>query len=397
MEERRKVQEIIAYSNGDSNEISTWSNVPYLCLKAMQSKGIKIDRVDIAVENKGYVVPVLRDVFNLLTDRLSHIFSSAKKTMVKFDRTMTHEGMVKKEVKKAQKKYPGAEIQLVFDFSHAYKSNIPTVCFCDWTIEYEIEEHQLRSPGYFEKKIIKRQFKNLENADAIITLFPYAYEKIRHLFPEKTYYLGHIINVYDIGETEQYSYDKTKCNSQRVLFIGKKKYINGLQVLIEAVNFYNQKNSKSKIYLDIIGMEENDFPEMDISTCTFYGYLDKNNGDDRKKYYSLMKNAKCMVNITKQWNGASSIIEALWCGTPVIISRNKDIEGILGDDKEFGKWCEPEKPQELVECLEYIMNMSMEEYQELTQKAHRKVKDYTWDKYSEKMIKVMETVLERRK
>ena len=41
------IQSITVYSNGDSNDLATWSNVPYLFCRALEKRGIKVYRVNI--------------------------------------------------------------------------------------------------------------------------------------------------------------------------------------------------------------------------------------------------------------------------------------------------------------------------------------------------------------
>ena len=41
------IKEIIFFSMGDSNKISTWSNVPFLFCKELEQKGILVRRIDI--------------------------------------------------------------------------------------------------------------------------------------------------------------------------------------------------------------------------------------------------------------------------------------------------------------------------------------------------------------
>ena len=45
----REIKEVIVYSNGDSNDLATWSNVPYFFCRELEKRGIKVDKVDIHV------------------------------------------------------------------------------------------------------------------------------------------------------------------------------------------------------------------------------------------------------------------------------------------------------------------------------------------------------------
>lgn len=41
------IKEVIFFAYGDSADISTWSNVPYLFSNALERKGVRVNRVDL--------------------------------------------------------------------------------------------------------------------------------------------------------------------------------------------------------------------------------------------------------------------------------------------------------------------------------------------------------------
>lgn len=43
------IREVIFFTYGDSSDVSTWSNVPYLFSKTLEEKGIIVHRIDINV------------------------------------------------------------------------------------------------------------------------------------------------------------------------------------------------------------------------------------------------------------------------------------------------------------------------------------------------------------
>ncbi|GBU07133.1 hypothetical protein AwDysgo_04640 [Bacteroidales bacterium] len=48
----KKIKEITLFTNGDSNDLSVFSNVPYFFAQTLISKGIKVNRVDIGISKK---------------------------------------------------------------------------------------------------------------------------------------------------------------------------------------------------------------------------------------------------------------------------------------------------------------------------------------------------------
>src|SRR5882757_1545540 len=43
----RAIREVTVFSHGDSRLLSTWSNVPYFFTRTIESKGIRVNRVNI--------------------------------------------------------------------------------------------------------------------------------------------------------------------------------------------------------------------------------------------------------------------------------------------------------------------------------------------------------------
>ena len=47
MSTKRKIEEVIFFTYGDSSDASTWSNVPYLFTRTLEKKGITVRRVNL--------------------------------------------------------------------------------------------------------------------------------------------------------------------------------------------------------------------------------------------------------------------------------------------------------------------------------------------------------------
>src|SRR3569833_1299656 len=54
----KPLRELTVFSHGDSTLLSTWSNVPYFFTRTIESKGIKVNRVNI---NPPYALEELYD------------------------------------------------------------------------------------------------------------------------------------------------------------------------------------------------------------------------------------------------------------------------------------------------------------------------------------------------
>lgn len=387
---------IIVCSNGDSLKLKTWSNIPYLCIKALEEKGVKVLRVNIA--KRSFFNPFV----GAWTIILSNVFVSLKKLLFGINAQTTYNAdrmkfcikRVAKHMDEAIEDNSNADIQLVFSFSHISNNNsIPTIMMGDWTLEYFINEHQKRKPDYFEKRAIVREYEAMERAEALLTFFPNVYKVISEKFPQKTYYLGHFIN--SLEKVDDYNMEEIRRHhfeSRKILFVGGCHYKTGVQILAEAIESLNKEHG-CNYTLEIIGIRENELKKK-YSCCRYHGYLDKENVYDRELYYTLFRDAKLFANVTSEWCGAGSIYEALYWGLPVMLHPNKDIVSMLDKTSSFTFWV---KEMEQVKSeIRTVMQLDEDVYEEISLNAHSFVKDMTWDHYSEKIINICNQVISNR-
>lgn len=366
----REIKEVIVYSNGDSNNLSTWSNVPYFFCRELERRGIKVDRVNIHVD-KDSVLSVFFRVYSKVKKKIIE-FKKKNETMYRYNKSDYYYSQVIKKMKEGRKRYPEADAEIAFDLMNNNKGDIPFVMIGDWTIDYRLKNKYHREADKYEKKLIDKQYDNLSRADMAVSIFPGCYETMkRHL--SSACYFGHVVNSMD-----EYAPDENKCKSERVLFIGKEKYKEGLLKLIKTVKKYNDEFNKS-VRISVIGMNEKNASGEGI--CDFYGYLNKTNVRERELYYRLIGEAKLMANVTSDWNGVSSLFEALYHGTPILVSRNRELELLIGE-KDFCRFCDDEN--ELYKQFVSIMND--DDYNKISQAAHKFGEMYSWDKFMDKFL-----------
>ena len=374
------IKEIIVYSPGDANDISTWSNVPYFFCRSLEKKGVKLDKVNVDVERKIYTLPI-RAFIKLKTKIIKKIYG--KDTVSGFYRSKYFDNKTLLKMKKGNRKFSNADLQVVFDFSHIIKNNKPIIMICDWTIEYYIEEHLKREPNKFEQRLIKKQSKIMQKADAVISIFPESYRQIKKYVPNKTYYFGHIVNSLEKYKENQHNQFKYR----NILFIGSPKYINGLNVLIKAVAKYNNRVKKNeKLSLNIIGINKTQFDkDLHYEFCNIYGYLNKTIETQRKMYYKLLINSRIMVNPTANWNGASALFEGLYLGVPIIASHNLELDALMSN-KIFSEFCSSESVFSLEKLLNRVFTETFQSFYKKSVAAHEFANNYTWDKFAEKFL-----------
>ena len=386
MSGKLKEKEIIVFTMGDANSVDTWSNVPYFFTTTLEKKGYIVHRVDISIQ--GFIMKLIGKIFNKLYNMF--FTSENKKVIYDFTRTCLFYNMVNKTMKNAVKEHPNASLLMTTNFSHSGSSvsNIKSLMFCDWTIAYAIERHGNREPDFWEKAAIKKQDKEVRKSNYIVTLFPDVYDYMKDYYKTNNiYYLGNVINseILDIDVSKLYI-NKKKNNT--ILFIGRKAYISSAKALIKAVELLNKERTSDYYKVIIIGMTEVDFEEKS-EYVEYLGYLSKGNEEQKKKYYDSVLNALAVVNTTEKWSGASSMIECMYYATPVITSPYDAFVETFGKEIEFGYYCD-NKAEDIKVCIENLSSLSQDEYKEVCQKANEAVKDFTWDNYVDKIIKLCE-------
>ena len=371
----RAIREITVYAHGDSELLSTWSNVPYFFTKTLISKGIRVNRVNINPPSR----------VEKLYDRT--FWRVLNKLLKKgYFTTYLHSGinqwLMQRRIKKAVARYPDTDAHIFLSFSHGSTglSKAPCVLFCDWTIDYYFKYFLNRAPRSFELGPIKRQDRIMEEADLVISLFPGVTDYLRTYYKNpKIVYLGNVVN-----SEVAFSADEVigrKRVSADILFIGNRKYVEGANCLVRA--FMRLKARIPEARCHIIGMEAKYLAEApDGVIC--YGYLDKAKDEERSRYYSLLQGAKVIVNTTEKWGAFSSTIEAMHFYNPVITSPYKEFTQTFGEKIDFGYYCESNADDLLYAALERLFHDPG--YESMCRSAHEAVQPFTWDSYIERVL-----------
>lgn len=376
--------EVIAFSMGDSSKTETWSNVPYFFLKALEKENVKVYRCNIRIQDESKLVFWTGKVFNYIIRKMG------ERGYYSFERTVIYNFLVRRKMLHFIRKFPNADLVLSFDFSSSVADKIqtPTMLFCDWTIEYGCKFLNEHKPSILEYRAIKRQDDTIKNANYVVTLFPNVYDFMKQKF-NNIYYLGNVINtvenVPDMESEEEEICDRYK--KKNLLFIGRIAYKDALDSLIQAVEQYNREH-RNRFKLDVIGIEGNQM-NYNNSDVVFHGYLSKNNVEQNKLYYQLIRNAMFVVNTAEKWVGASSIIECAYFGVPFIVTPNADIEKTFGKEIDFGFYSSDNSVQEITKKLDIIASLKFLDYKKMSLRVQKSVADFTWDKYIKKILKLV--------
>ena len=370
------MKEVNVFTNGDSSRLSTWSNVPYFFTQSLLSNGIKVNRIDLSPSRQ------LQELFY-------RDFSQSIDKYSTFDyfRSQTHFDDVRRRIKAAVDQFPHSEanIFLTFSFSSAGLSGKPSIQFCDWTYDHYLKYMVGRKPDALEQGCIKREDSQIEGSDLVVSLFPSVTDYMKKRYKnENICYLGNVINsVCDVPGDQDL---ERKEKSNNILFVGSRKYHQGVLALLHA--FHSVKQQLPELKLHIVGMSATDFGGLPKGTYC-YGYLDKGNKADRELYYRLLREAKLFVNTTPKWGAFSATIEAMYHYVPVIVSPYSDFVKTFGKSINFGDYCKENTPGNIEESILRLFNDS--DYNSMCSNAHNAVREYTWSNYIDKFIQKVET------
>lgn len=172
---------------------------------------------------------------------------------------------------------------------------------------------------------------------------------------------------------------ETKSKSKKLLFIGRKTtYLEAAKKLIEAYKLLKEEEAYKDYELDIVGCAASDFDSFPKGV-TCYGFLNKSKERDRKTYYDLLLGAKVLVNANPKWGAFSSTVEAMYYYTPVIVSPYQDFVKNFGEKIDFGVYNQDFTAESIANDIKSVINS--DNYTEMCNFAHEKVKTYTWENY----------------
>lgn len=381
-----KIKEITFFAENPSR-LRSWSNIPFLFTQALEEKGIKVNRVSTYFNRNWrrclwnpFILPILNRLCK------GHCYT--------FEMLPIYRYFIQQRIRKAVKKYPHADLNLYCSYDYIdLNSNIPNVLFSDWTIEYVIRYRMTRQPFRFEKSHMTINRRNIERADIVACLFPDIADAMSYIYNKPFLTVeGNVINNAYTGHFDETDIINHKKDSEILLFIGKKHYLQGALLLVEVFTAFKQKHPSAELHF--IGLERKNLPNKLSPGIFCHGYLDKSRPNDRKLYYDLLLKAKCLINPTSLWAGYSSMVEAMYFYTPIITTPYASFTHTFGQSINFGFYL-PEKADvlSLTERLENITGIDSDTYASYCRNAHDAVKDFTWRHYTDCFIQQLERLL----
>jgi glycosyltransferase involved in cell wall biosynthesis len=376
---------INVFSIGDSNLLSTWSNIPYYFCYYLEKNLIKVNRINIEPNRRieaYYDFIILRIIKTILL-----VFG--KNTTFNYSRSYINYFLTNKKIKKACRVYSFAKynVFLTYSFSSYSHSSIPVINLCDFTYHYHINYMNKRQPDIFERYATMQELKNLKNAFYVISLFPLMSEYIKRNYNIlNVIYLGYILNIPESHLCKVFP--EGKQNSYDILFIGRRRYLEGLIILMNAIGKLPDELNK-KVILHVVGLTNKDL-DKNIDNCNvkYYGFLDKNNSRERNLFFSILHNAKLFINPTSKWAAYTSSLEAMHYFTPIVIFPYDEFTRTFGTDINFGIYLDSSDSSYMARLIQNLLENN-NIWEKMAIAAHEVTEKYRWDNYIQKFIKIL--------
>ena len=102
---------------------------------------------------------------------------------------------------------------------------------------------------------------------------------------------------------------------------------------------------------------------------------------------ALLKGAKVLIS-PSFWEGFGlHILEALACGTPVIVSRVASVPEVVGD---AGIYVNPESTESISGAIQRVLAMNEVEYGKLVKKGLSQAGKFSWKVSAQKTLNILE-------
>lgn len=374
---------IFFFSNGSADSASTWSNIPYLFTRTLEKKGIKVWKVNLCTH------PHLCKFYDLFVRRIIKLLYLPFGIAPNYaSHTRWYQWLGNRVIKKNVEKYKDSDCCIFINYLFYNKYNgIPSLLLSDWPTTFDIQKSG-RTPNRMDRRLLNQEAEAINNADNVVSIFSVRAEEMKKDYPHANIHFlgGNVINnLYD-KEIDGKEIIKIKSQSKSILFVGKlDRYKESVIKVIES--FEILRNEDPNLELDIIGMSEHDLGHVPDGVHA-YGFLRKDVPEERDKYYELLINAKVLVNPTPRWAAYSSMIEAMYFYTPVVVAPYEDFVAEFGENINFGLYNREFTVDSIAINIKSVM--SSDNYQNMCVFAHEKVNDYSWDNYADKILNLID-------
>jgi glycosyltransferase involved in cell wall biosynthesis len=376
----KTIRRVILCADGDSQDIDLWSNIPFLLGQELERRGIELVRVNLA--QPLWIKRLWRYTLGP-RHRLCHWSTS-----VDFYRSATNHWLTTRRLNQAIRRH-GDSGSLLINLSISSAptdTSIPVVLLSDWSYHHYITDRLGRPPDGSEGATIARDTAAMLRASLVVLLFPESAARLQRQIPAARFrFLGHVINDHPLAAPPPLEPPAAIPHRPwRLLFIGRPRYWEGLQLLLRALTLLPKD---VPVRLDAIGMTASDGDPMPRGShqVVFHGYLSKANAEQRQLYYSLLNDADLIVNASATWGGFSATVEAMHHRTAVLTPPYVEFQSLFGKRLPFGSYlCELSADavaKSIASLLHEPATLAARQ-----QAAHRVVQGMTWMAFVDRLL-----------
>lgn len=368
---------IFLCTTSTSKHYKSWSNIPYLLHKHLQTRGYEVKNI------------VLRELFPI-----NFLFNLPIRFLIKclglettyfFVRTPVHFFFTYIYSQFIRFISSNKDIMLVQGYSYPpHNSKNRLILLGDWPSAYLFDTFLKRRPSRLEMRSIAREDRVIENANAVITLFPDVHKYMHQRYKNRNiFYFGNVVNIDSYVELPPDILDR-KRNSRSLLFIGQPYYLSGAHQLIDAVDVLRKEGYD--LLVDIVGIEPS-LIGRDFDWLSVHGYLDKGNAIAKRKYYELLANAKLFVNTTAGWTAFQAMLEAMYFFNPIVVRCNPNLVQTFPGAHTFSYFVEDQEDSLQAKLVDSLL--FSDEYLSRCRMAHEAAKPFTWVNFTDQLVKVI--------
>lgn len=363
---------IIVIANGNAELKATWSGVPNRVVTEFRALGHEVVCYDISCV---WWIKPIRIIFNRVVRKIWRHWR-----WIPFEVTRMGVWMMSKWARNLVNSIESVDLVVVFSFCIDSKGFVPpTVLVHDWTNGYMQQMFHGRAMTQSEIKGDANQFAAMKSAQKVVVLYPASAEYIRNNVGENVFFYCNPVNAappIDLARNVD-----SGVVSKHILVIGGETYLENVRCVVSAA----EKLGYNDLVIDVVGASLEQHGRRNVKIVS-HGYLIKDNPEQCKKYYELIRDARCLVNIRTGWGGGSSIAEALYYGLPVIVGRYPDIIALYGQDESFGFFCEPGNVNELASKLKLMFSLNEAAYRRMCLCAAEKTCADTYTRFVQQIL-----------
>jgi glycosyltransferase involved in cell wall biosynthesis len=370
------------FSWGDSNDINTWSNVPYFFARALISRKVDVRRINLIPE-RGPIQRAL-EILSGIGNRAASKFGLRPRPLF---RIPVFHRLVNFHLARTYRRFhdPDLNLFLTFSFSSYRFSDAPVAHYCDQTYEHHLEEQGIR-PGHVDRCLFRMEKQNLQNARYVFNFNRSCLEFVRDRYGiQRPLLLKAGINLDGDDFPDPSALIARKESSRDILFVGRGFYHRGVDVLLKAFQRFNSE-FRDPFTLHLVGVSRSEL-SLPQTHVVCHGYLRKDDLTQYRQYIELLASARLFVFPMRLGPIPGVLREAFWMCTPVILTNVPNASDRLQNGKN-GILASKADPEEFAYWMKLLV-ADRKQWRKMAEYARESVREGTWGDTIDRFLDVI--------